>query len=100
MSRRKRRKDRGPCALVSALTGPSDEVAEQMARELALRPRRPRFDGQGRRLARIHSLFRAEGRKMLPMIRLSGRWLEATGFPIGTRFSVEVDEEELLIRAL
>jgi len=34
------------------------------------------------------------------MIRLSGKWLRESGFPVGTRYSVEVENGELVIRAL
>jgi len=104
MSPRRKTKPRGPCALISALTGPVGEVAERADGALALRKRRPRFDREGRRLARIHPLYRpgqgAEPGKVLPMIRLSGKWLQESGFPIGQRYSVEVEDGELVIRAL
>ena len=50
MSRRRRTKDRGPCALISALRGPVNELGEPVAAALR-RPRvkRPRFDPAGRR---------------------------------------------------
>lgn len=73
MSPRRKTKPRGPCALVSALTGPVGEVAERADGALALRKRRPRFDPEGRRLARIHPLYRpgqgAERGKVGPLIR-------------------------------
>jgi len=105
MSRRRRTKDRGPCALVSALRGPVDELGEPVAAALRrARVERPRFDPAGRRLARIHSTYRprrgAEPGKVLPMVRLSGKWLREAGFPVGRRFSVEVEDGELVIRAL
>ena len=102
----RRRKDGGPCALVSMLTGPIDEVAEPDG-VLDLRRRRPRFDREGRRLARVHSVFRpgnpavgGSTGKVLPMLRLSGKWLRESGFPVGRRFSVEVENGELVIRVL
>ena len=36
---------------------------------------------------------------VLPMFRLAGIWLQETGFPIGQRYSVEVRDGELVIRA-
>jgi len=103
MSGRRKRKDRHHCPLAAALLGQIDEVAEQAAAR-AGRPKRPRFDPEGRRLARIHTLYRAgrgaDSGKVLPLIRLSGNWLQETGFPIGQRFSVEVEDGELVIRAV
>lgn len=95
-------------ALISMLAGPADGIAERVDGVLDLRKRRPRFDREGRRLARIHSVFRPgretgggrERGKVLPMIRLSGRWLRESGFPVGQRYSVEVEDGELVIRAL
>jgi len=102
MSGQRKTKDRHRCPLAAALLGQCDEVAEQAAR--ALRPKRPRFDPEGRRLARIHTMFRpgtgAQNGKVLPLIRLSGNWLQETGFPIGQRYSVEVHDGELVIRAV
>jgi len=104
MSGRRKSKVRRPCPLAATLLGQFDEVAEQAAVPLDLRPRRPRFDRQGRRLARIHTLYRPrQGTvpgEVLPMIRLSGKWLQESGFPVGTRYSVEVENGELVIRAL
>jgi hypothetical protein len=37
---------------------------------------------------------------VLPLIRLSGNWLQETGFPIGQRYAVEVRDGELVIRAV
>jgi len=93
-----------PCPLADAMRRQIDEVAEAPVELLELRPRARRFDGSGRRLARVHSVFRP-GRgsgqgKVLPMLRLSGRWLQETGFPIGKRYSVEVEDGALVIRAL
>jgi len=34
------------------------------------------------------------------MVRLGGQWLQESGFPIGTRYPVEVGDGELVIRAL
>ena len=103
MSGRRKRKDRHHCPLAAALLGQIDEVAEQAAARTA-RPKRPRFDPEGRRLARIHTLYRAgrgaDSGKVLPLIRLSGNWLQETGFPIGQRYSVEVRDGELVIRAV
>ena len=109
-SRRKRkgRERPNPCALASAFLGQIDEIAEQTAGVLDLRRRRPRFDREGRRLARVHSIFRPgretgggrEPGKALPMVRLSGRWLQESGFPVGKRYSIEVEDGELVIRAL
>ena len=103
MSGRRKRKDRHHCPLAAALLGQYDEVAEQAAAR-ALRPKRPRFDREGRRLARIHTLYRArrgaDSGKVLPLIRLSGNWLQESGFPIGQRYSVEVRDGELVIRAV
>ena len=103
MSARRKSKDRHHCPLAAALLGQCDEVAEQMAAR-ALRPTRQRFDPEGRRLARIHTLYRAgrgaDSGKVMPLIRLSGNWLQESGFPIGTRYSVEVEDGELVIRAL
>ena len=72
MSGRRKRKDRHHYPLAAALLGQYDEIAEQAAARAA-RPKRPRFDPEGRRLARIHTLYRA-GRgagsgKVLPLIR-------------------------------
>jgi len=103
MSGRRKRRDRHHCPLAAALLGQIDEVAEQAAARAA-RPKRPRFDPEGRRLARIHTLYRAgrgaDSGKVLPLIRLSGNWLQETGFPIGQRYSVEVRDGELVIRAV
>jgi hypothetical protein len=72
MSGRRKRKDRHHCPLAAALLGQIDEVAEQAAARAA-RPRRPRFDPEGRRLARIHTLYRAgrgaDSGKVLPLVR-------------------------------
>ena len=72
MSGRRKRKDRHHCPLAAALLGQIDEVAEQAAAR-ALRPKRPRFDPEGRLLARIHTLYRAgrgaDSGKVLPLIR-------------------------------
>jgi len=92
------------CPLAAAMRRQIDEVAEAPVDVLELRPRARRFDGSGRRLARVHSVFRP-GRgpgqgKVLPMLRLSGNWLRETGFPIGKRYSVEVEDGALVIRAL
>jgi hypothetical protein len=81
-----------------------DEVAEAPVEPLVLRPRPRRFDAEGRRLARVHSVFRPgkgsnQGR-VLPMVRLSGKWLLESGFPVGKRYSIEVEDGELVIRAL
>jgi hypothetical protein len=81
-----------------------DEVADAPVERLVLRPRPRRFDEEGRRLARVHSVFRpgtgANRGKVMPMVRLSGQWLLASGFPVGKRYSVQVEDGELVIRAL
>ena len=105
MSGRRKRKDRHHYPLAAALLGQCDEIAEaEQAAARAARPKRPRFDPEGRRLARIHTLYRAgrgaDSGKVLPLIRLSGSWLQETGFPIGQRYSVEVRDGELVIRAV
>jgi len=72
MSSRRKRNDRHHCPLAAALLGQCDEIAEQAAARAA-RPKRPRFDPEGRRLARIHTLYRAgrdaDSGKVLPLIR-------------------------------
>jgi hypothetical protein len=74
MSGRRKRKDRHHCPLAAALLGQYDEIAEaEQAAVRAARPKRPRFDPDGRRLARIHTLYRAgrgaDSGKVLPLIR-------------------------------
>jgi hypothetical protein len=88
------------CPLAAAMRRQIDEVAEAPVEPLVFRPRSRRVDSEGRRLARIHSVFRPKQGKVLPMMRLSGQWLEQTGFPIGQRFSVDVEDGALVIRAL
>jgi len=65
-------RERARPTISSALLGQIDEVAEQAAARAAP-PKRPRFDPEGRRLARIHTLYRAgrgaDSGKVLPLIR-------------------------------
>jgi hypothetical protein len=59
--------------------------------------RRPRFNEQGHRLATIHELQKAY--QQVPMLRLTGKWLDQTGFPIGQPIAIEVRRGKLIIRA-
>ena len=95
------------CPLAAGMRRQIDEGAEAPVEPLVLRPRPRRFDAEGRRLARIHSVYRpgrpgggANRGKVLPMLRLSGKWLRETGFSVGKRYSIEVEDGELVIRAL
>ncbi len=63
--------------------------------------RGPRIDEAGRRLAHIHTLFRApSGCKYLdrrPLLRLSGTWLHEAGFPAGQPIAVRIEPGRLVI---
>jgi hypothetical protein len=87
------------CPLAAGMRRQIDEVAEAPVEPLVLRPRPRRFDAAGRRLARVHTVHRPEQGVLRPVLRLTGKWLEEAGFRRGRRFSVEVRDRELVIRA-
>ena len=53
------------------------------------------------RIAEDESLdFRLQAIQPLPFLRLRGRWLAEAGFPIGTKFRVDVSPGRLVIETL
>jgi Toxin SymE, type I toxin-antitoxin system len=71
---------------------------ERCRKLAALSRRHPLTDDQGRRRAKIHTLFRRTA--FVPMLRLSGNWLAAPGFPRDQELIIETRPKELVIRAL
>lgn len=59
---------------------------------------RPRRNEAGDRLVTIARLFESErSRRVVPMIRLRGRWLQQLGFTAGKRIAVAVEKNRLVI---
>ena len=80
---------------------PAVEVVESEAREAKRRRRkllRRRARRRGRRLGTIS--YRWRGDEYRPLLRLSGKWLARTGFPIGQEFEVVVEEGRLVLEAV
>lgn len=52
-----------------------------------------------RRLLTVSSLS-ASDRREVPFIRLRGKWLQALGFGIGKKITVEASEGRLILRVI
>lgn len=96
------------CLVASQSLDKAPELRPRLRRLHLVEPlpteRGPRIDASGRRRARIHTLFRPPGDdKYLdrrPLLRLTGKWLEDAGFPIGQPIAIRVEAGRLVIEAL
>ena len=70
----------------------------ERCQERVSKPRGPRIDERGRRLARIH--WRIRGGERRPLLRLTGKWLREAGFDLGQRLAIEAAAGRLVIRAV
>jgi hypothetical protein len=80
---------------------PFSEVREAVDREQTRRRRvalRREAKRNGHRFATIS--YRWDGKKKLPLLRLSGQWLHDAGFPLGQELEVTVRERQLVIDAV
>jgi hypothetical protein len=80
---------------------PYSEVREAVDREQTRRRRvalRREAKRNGHRIATIH--YRWDGKKKLPLLRLSGQWLHDAGFPLGQELEITVHERQLVIDAV
>ena len=73
------------------------EITEAVDRETTRR-RRAEAKANGRRLGTIS--YRWKNDKRLPLLRLSGTWLDEAGFALGQQFEVTVDDRRLTIDAV
>ncbi len=73
----------------------SELVLCECCQEMVALRRRPRFNGRGRRIAKIHALERDY--QQVPMLRLTGKWLAKANFEIGQPIEIEVEDGKLLI---
>lgn len=71
------------------------EAEEWRARK---RRRRKQAKARGRRLLTVCG--RQQGDREVPDLRMTGRWLEDTGFPQGQTYEVQVEAGKLTLRAL
>lgn len=53
---------------------------------------------QEARRIKVYSKYRSD--KVVPELRLIGRWLEASGFKIGDTVKITVKDQELIIKPL
>ncbi len=74
----------------------SELILCECCQEMIALKRRPRFNEQGRRVAKIHGLERDY--QQVPMLRLTGKWLAKAHFDIGQLIEIEVKQGKLLIR--
>jgi len=96
------------CPLAAAYRADASGSAPDPAQLRLVDPPKQRhgrwFDEFGRRRAHIHTLYRApSGCQYLqprPLLRLSGKWLEEAGFPIGQPIAVRVEPGRLVIEAV
>jgi DNA-binding PadR family transcriptional regulator len=72
----------------------TEEITEAVDRETARR-RRAEAKRNGRRFGTVS--YRMNGEKLRPLLRLSGDWLDESGFAVGRQFEVTANDRQLVI---
>lgn len=62
------------------------------------RRRRKQARARGRRLLTVCG--RLQGNREVPDLRMTGRWLEEAGFPMGQQYEVEISAGKLTLQAI